>query len=361
MEPRLPAWIWRTFPSPCALELPKLVSVRTSSLSRPTCELSMCHFSSSKLSGTLCLSSLKVNLPFPDESFDLVRMSCLTMAIPFDSWESVLKDVCRVLTIGGRLELIDDHIFFSYGRAALTDASGARRNPSEGAPSLNVNFPSPRLSVNSSRDSHRAVAVAVQDAELYAMYGGDDAEPLSETTTLASPRLLKDGRPPPPRFGFSKPPSSRSPSVLEDSWVESAASSRDIELLFEDMMNMKFGIHLCPSEFILETLQRVFGHSREVETMHFTLAEPATSEGQDSLAVDGGTNHLHQAPGLMLWPSTFLPMSHAEVEAHTLKYNRLLLSCKTTLADYATEINGEDGVDDDDGDAVLEALWDYEK
>ena len=37
--------------------------------------------------------SLKKQLPFPDESFDLVRMSCLTFSISCDKWEYVLSEV----------------------------------------------------------------------------------------------------------------------------------------------------------------------------------------------------------------------------------------------------------------------------
>lgn len=61
------------------------------------------------------ICSLKYKLPFPDNTFDLVRMANLALCIPYDQWELVLRQVHRVLMPGGRLELIDDDIYFPYG------------------------------------------------------------------------------------------------------------------------------------------------------------------------------------------------------------------------------------------------------
>ncbi|KAF5392427.1 hypothetical protein D9757_002296 [Collybiopsis confluens] len=55
-------------------------------------------------------------LPFPRDSFDLVRIANLSLAIPADRWDYVLSEVYRVLRAGGRIELIDDSIYFPYGK-----------------------------------------------------------------------------------------------------------------------------------------------------------------------------------------------------------------------------------------------------
>ncbi|KAL1729914.1 hypothetical protein EV714DRAFT_212010 [Schizophyllum commune] len=62
-------------------------------------------------------------LPFPDGSFDLVRMANLTLAIPRDAWEDLLLEVSRVLALGGRLEIVEDRVSFPP-RSRLSD-SGA--------------------------------------------------------------------------------------------------------------------------------------------------------------------------------------------------------------------------------------------
>ena len=45
-------------------------------------------------------------------------MANLALCIPYDKWEFVLGQVRRVLTPGGRLELIDDDIYFPYGEGS---------------------------------------------------------------------------------------------------------------------------------------------------------------------------------------------------------------------------------------------------
>ena len=56
--------------------------------------------------------SVQYKLPFCDECFDLVRMANLAMAIPASDWEFVLAEVKRVLKPAGRVEIIDDKLFF---------------------------------------------------------------------------------------------------------------------------------------------------------------------------------------------------------------------------------------------------------
>ncbi|KIY73333.1 hypothetical protein CYLTODRAFT_417020 [Cylindrobasidium torrendii FP15055 ss-10] len=222
---------------------------------------------------------VKDALPFGDATFDLVRMANLTYAISFEKWEFVLKEVCRVLAVGGRLELIDDHVFFPYG-------------------------------TNPTAEDFRRINASTPEE--------DDA----------------------------------------DQWRTEAEVSRELESLFEHLNNMKYGIHLCPTQFLQTMLEGVFGHASEVRTMHLTLAPP---EGTDSTSVINdereGVHPLIGAPGLMLWPSTLIPMAPSELDVHALKHPRVLLSLKNTLARYAVEI-GEDG-EVDEG-AVKESLWEYE-
>lgn len=66
---------------------------------------------------------LKFALPFPDRTFEFVRMANLGLCIPLLKWEGVLKEAARVLAPGGRLELVDDQTFFPYGDAPLEEAT----------------------------------------------------------------------------------------------------------------------------------------------------------------------------------------------------------------------------------------------
>ncbi|KAL1745186.1 hypothetical protein HDZ31DRAFT_82123 [Schizophyllum fasciatum] len=57
---------------------------------------------------------LRAPLPFPDGVFDLVRLACLTLAIPSDALEGLLREVSRVLALGGRLEFVEDRVCFPF-------------------------------------------------------------------------------------------------------------------------------------------------------------------------------------------------------------------------------------------------------
>ncbi|KAF8826936.1 hypothetical protein F5879DRAFT_489106 [Lentinula edodes] len=314
---------------------------------------------------------LKQPLPFPDQSFDLVRMANLTYAISYDKWEYVLGEVCRVLSIGGRLELIDDHIFFPYGK------------PLSSPPTLPpMNSEAHRRNRPSSQERH--------DPDLFGV-GADDEGDASDTATLngnrVGPRPHRNARSPP--LGVTTPAAISAfvsvPNVEFQYWAEQVDASQELEALFEQMMNFRFGIHLCPSEFIQEMLSQIFGHSREVRTMHLTTALhdarpitptntfPADSKesfpaqrtrASSSHAPDidvepadpNEHNPLEISPGLVLWPSTLLPMSNTELQAHAMKHPRILLSSKAALSDHASETLDIDTEDD----TFMEAMWEYE-
>ncbi|KAK0472120.1 hypothetical protein EDD18DRAFT_1410541 [Armillaria luteobubalina] len=140
-----------------------------------------------------------------------------------------------------------------------------------------------------------------------------------------------------------------------DPWTDQASAARELESLFEHVQNTKYGIHLCPSQFVMEMLQEIFGHSREVRTMHLTLAspDPVPQKGRPPDDI----HQLTHAPGLMLWFSTLIPLPRTEIEIHALKHPNVFLSLKVALTSYAVEIAEEDEVDEE---VVKESLWDYE-
>jgi len=122
-------------------------------------------------------------------------------------------------------------------------------------------------------------------------------------------------------------------------------------------------------------MKEAFGHAREVKEMHLTLAPLETgmnsgSNGHLGLrnqANDSGgqfdrpsrweSTDLLQAPGLALWPSTFIPMDQSELEIHASKHFRMLLSCKIFLLEHAMESTENEEIDQE---SVLEAFWEYE-
>jgi hypothetical protein len=143
------------------------------------------------------------------------------------------------------------------------------------------------------------------------------------------------------------------PSIVlsPEAWDRSLSVSEDLEALFEHMLLDVFDIYKDPSDFILTLMKKVFGQAREIETMNLVLAPP------DSTA-KSGRSPLSHCPGLVLWPSNFIPMEHIEVEIHASKHLRTLLSCKDFLAQHAIEVAEDERVDEE---FVSEAFWEYER
>ncbi|KAJ7777099.1 hypothetical protein B0H16DRAFT_948196 [Mycena metata] len=351
---------------------------------------------------------VKQPLPFPDGSFQLVRMANVALCIPHEQWEFVLDQVWRVLAVGGRLEFIDDHIFFPYGKPPVLHPSGSPAS-STPSPHLDMMIPSTvfsRMSLDAVIGSNVREDA---DSEIYNLYGveeqdeyeGSDADTIanSDADTIAFGRSGRQLETPTPQ-GYSTRSSSarsslsgsgsgsRSGSILgtfisHEAWHEQASAARELEALFEHMLNTKFGIHLRPSEFVFEMLMRVFGGVKEMTSMHITLAPPEQSfdengqpyqrppsvagraqsarfaqqqgPGPDTAPEDA----LGHCPGLILWPSTFIPMPLSELETHASKHLRVLLSCKAALIDYAAEI-ADVGEGTTQSEAAMEALWEYQ-
>ncbi|EDR00407.1 uncharacterized protein LACBIDRAFT_334168 [Laccaria bicolor S238N-H82] len=189
-------------------------------------------------------------LPFDSNTFDLIRMSCLTLCIPTGSWAHVFEEVYRVLSPGGRLELIEDAIIFP---------------------------PQPPIT-------------------------------------------------PPLNFEF----------------------------LFEHMLSKTYGISLHPETFISQMMKDIFGYGELMEVMHLFLAhrDPSTEEDQDEAAVSEA--EMNPTTGLLLLPSTYLPMEAEELEMYTTRHMRTLLSCKHKLVEHAIE------TEDVNDELVQEALYEYE-
>ncbi|KAF7302556.1 Methyltransf-25 domain-containing protein [Mycena chlorophos] len=68
-----------------------------------------------------------------------------------------------------------------------------------------------------------------------------------------------------------------------------------------------------------------------------------------------------QHPGLILWPSTFIPISPEELQHHATKHMQTLLGCKPALAQYVSTFKdpktGEAYVSEEEFE---QSIWDYE-
>ena len=144
-------------------------------------------------------------------------MSCLALCITSDSWGKILREVCRVLMAGGRLEFIDDQIFLPFSKEPLLT-----EGHDEGS------------------DHHDGGGVIHN-------HKGKGRETLNPSIALSP-----------------------------EAWDRSLSIS-DLDALFEDMLLDAFDIYKDPSDIVLPLMAKIFGHAQEVVTMNLLLAPPDSS------------------------------------------------------------------------------------
>lgn len=358
--------------------------------------------------------SVKYKLPFPKNTFDLVRMANLSLCVSYERWEHVLSEVRRVLAQGGRLELIDDYLYFPY----------TKRPPQ---PSADFNgIPSVQRS-SSSFDDDDVETEEDTDAERRDGDGDDgdddDDDDFVSTKSRLSSLVDTDDLPPQPTYD----------PVSE--WNQYVDNSKALEKLFEDMLSRKFSIHPRPSKFLDEVFDKVFGryNQRRLHEFNLYLAPPSSqdsdnssvgsSDGQGSASLKKAgkdfakwvtnvewdhhkekekkprtkgdrsseeslpnlsmvpdmisvkaagrlgikptspqSSHLHptQSPGLILWPATFIPIDPFELEMHACKHLHSLIGCKAALTEFLQDVAREQKLSFDQ-QMVDDLIWDYER
>ncbi|KAI0640010.1 hypothetical protein C8Q77DRAFT_1152924 [Trametes polyzona] len=367
---------------------------------------------------------VKYQLPFPDASFDLVRMANLTLCIPIKRWGFVLTEVRRVLKPGGRLELIDDDMFFP----TIPPHPRIGREPAPPPPPKDAPGSPPRFRTQRAPSHSRAENPFKTRA--------------ASLTRSASQKYLPDL---PRRPGSPGPANKRhARSASEIEYGHNAAIASQLETIFDNMLHAN-GIASHPHEFLGRLLREVFGPDCARQTQNLELAVPSrelfegvtfggpkehpvplpssavpnsvrrseegekgrpswmtiewdhkkdkksekaslnsvrTSEDSLSSSDSRGMNGIspkarqllfgddktlammnvgpYQPPGLLLLPSTFIPCSPLELEMHACKNMNTLLGCKYALSKFMTNQRAPDGTPLLSEKEVDDYLWDYE-
>ncbi|KAH9949383.1 S-adenosyl-L-methionine-dependent methyltransferase [Amylocystis lapponica] len=341
---------------------------------------------------------VKYALPYPDETFDLVRMANLALCIPQDRWFFVLAQAHRVLKPGGKLEIIDDQLFFPQPQVPVASSPTQRSPTSKEA-----------LSLFDSDSDEEEVVIGIEDSD-------DPFAPLRPVLAdkAVFHRLPRDIRP--------DPVSHRHRTNVE--------ITKLLERLFEKMLNDKYQINPRPEEFVEDALHDLFGAEEDaMKTQEFHLAvpprgvfedkhikakrprqsydsvkqnlgtwlttvdwdeKPKSVRREDNLNTAGlggspvremrpvtpkaaqllfGDHRTHasragvpyQPPGLVLLPTTLLPCAPAELEMHACKHMNVLLGCRHALASFALDHVDADGVSLVSEEELGEFLWDYDR
>ncbi|KZT73222.1 hypothetical protein DAEQUDRAFT_762161 [Daedalea quercina L-15889] len=312
---------------------------------------------------------VKYHLPFPDGNFDLVRLANLGLVIPFWTWEFLLSEVWRVLTPGGRLELVEDQLLF------------------------------PRIPTVEEVRGHEVSSPT-----------DEDVSPKRIFTTRRAPGTRRQSAP----TAHSQPRSPGNGHKRSQSDIEYEASRRTaegLEKMFREMLPRKYGYALNIREHLESIMQRLFRADREGMLLHeFRLGVPPRESvdngvgqesakrpirrarysesdipmplgsprirsfdsrskalrvlvGDDEALGPRRTPRPYQPPGLVLVPSLdkLLPFSPVELEMHACKNMHVLLSCKGALTKYLLEQTDENGEPLFSEDEISDFLFDYDQ
>ncbi|KAF9531876.1 hypothetical protein CPB83DRAFT_891220 [Crepidotus variabilis] len=234
---------------------------------------------------------LNYRLPFPTKFFEYVRMANLVLCVPHEKWEQVLAEVQRVLTPGGRLELIDDQIYFPYGQPPKDSpspppSSGFDDSDDEdllddeetlhGEDSESTLHGSSDGSRPSSFDEPKPVGICesptIRSISQYLPTTPSCAEPVEHEFVLPIPTKRRNSfsrspasSPISPRFtGLA---SNREPRST--TWQKQAVASRNVEKVFKRMLSEEYGIHPKPGDYVVDVLHQLFGKEKAGKTKSF--------------------------------------------------------------------------------------------
>lgn len=359
--------------------------------------------------------SVMYALPFPDETFELVRMANLALCIPTHRWGFVLAEVERVLRPGGRLELIDDALFFPSAAAPLipnkvappstfdsvSDSDGDTVVGLENFNQSPTHSPTSETSHASTASSDYCINTALAEAL------ERDFNTMLHDEYLVDPRfnvgkLLREV------FGWEQSTEAHvfHLAVPSRSFFESESRAAVGRNLHQRRSADRDAPHLAkarvldralPSRPLLETKRRatVSGNLPERRSANIDVSSdrqartPRTPEKSmfdlRLLKGDGGDTFSRppvspkaarllvgdrrttasrmtvpfQPPGLVLLPSTLIPFKPLELEMHASKHMDTLLGCKDALMSFMTNSR-------DDGLSPLEeeranVIWEYER
>ncbi|KAH8102385.1 hypothetical protein BXZ70DRAFT_1006316 [Cristinia sonorae] len=265
-------------------------------------------------------------LPYKDNTFDHVRMANLGLAVPANRWSGLIMEAQRVLKYGGRLEIIDDQLFFPEIQATY------HTNRCHIAQDMEFLFVKMLKSLNISSSPHKIIESQLR-------------------------RVFK-GKVHSRRFELRIP-------VRNQGVVNPRASQRSLDSAGQET---KSNSQISAGPVILEVpaaprTQPVHNAVKTPSPKALRLLMGDIISGQPEIP---GAIPAYQPTGLLLTtsvvgePSTFIDMDQDSLEMLASRHIHTLIASKLALGTYIQ------GLTDDDGDSVLTesefevALWEYD-
>ena len=270
------------------------------------------------------------DLPFPDNSFDYVRMANLVLCIPYEKWDYVLAQVRRVLTVNGKVELIDDQIFFPYGTAPKSSSWSQDMSDT----SDDSDFDEDRQTLQGSGSDAGSTLHANSEPSSSSCNSEEKPKQIVESPTL---RPIASYKPPTPVKGLGSP--CLYPGAAFDTesrhitWHSQATTSRELESIFEIMLKQKYKIFPRPSDFVMNRMKCVFGNEAAGKTRsyHIKLAPIDSADAGSEQGADDGEGTKNHFDGFSMkkaWMS--VDREKAQKKEKKLKRNKEISTADTS-------------------------------
>ncbi|EJD03744.1 uncharacterized protein FOMMEDRAFT_19108 [Fomitiporia mediterranea MF3/22] len=211
-------------------------------------------------------------LPFKSGSFNLVRLSNLTEAVPQSRWEHVLIEVRRVLRPNGRVEIIDDEMIFPY-LERVPKPSDSRMTSDSGSHKSHASWGSDLWKPSDETDEARP-----SEAEESSFL---DLDAVGDRSSVGSaPGLCRDDSPseessdcpPTPTgvvsvHGLETSLDSDDPTTPRSNPVTPNSLCREVESIYHTMVEGVYRVDCRPGDFLEFLLRKIFGPSGKARTM----------------------------------------------------------------------------------------------
>lgn len=290
---------------------------------------------------------MKDRLPFESCTFNLVRISCLSLAIPKERWSFVLGEAYRVLKPSGVFEVIDDELLFpSIQRPPLPRPRGGslrmKLSSSFGSDSGSEELSKPGIR-RSPTYSGRKTYTRTRRPES----GGTYDEDLNTRTAVVNnmetifDRMLRE------KFDNSRPH-----EYLQDKIENIVGAGKLSAHVFkvsvpksDSIFDRPQSIHVPPAgPSKLFSLPTSFMKSRR-PSLDNESARQATNCPAKALQILGEEAGVkagrYQPPGFVVFPNIFYECDPQMLEQHACRSMHTVLSCKRAVRSYVQEYTNE--------------------
>ncbi|THH12290.1 hypothetical protein EW146_g7760 [Bondarzewia mesenterica] len=327
-------------------------------------------------------------LPFPSNSFDFIRLANAYLCVPVHRWSFVMTEIRRVLASNGIMEVVDDQMFFPSIQPPspveptfpVTSTNPAKPTALEtifhmddDEPKLKSNNVSSRAS-SDNKDSQKPWSKEMQNCdEVESIFSRmltskykihpRPAEflPALLSSVFGKPHVIKV---PPihvclPSREFIKRDLARRKRTESESWASWPLITIEWDKKDSKDKNGSLRSKGKVDLFGLDSDSEDDATNKNADVPATSSKKAALQPAETQPSSPPPTPAPHQPKGMVVFPSTFIPMSPMEVEIHTCKHLHTLLSCHFAIEDFAAEFFDEEGRPLVDPQEMEDALWDY--